>query len=144
MTTRAQKSGAAAAAKRRRSAAAPAHLELARPVPPFEFLDSRVRVPPLRPGTISRTPLINRLRAATSTSVTTLVAPAGYGKTTLLSQWAERDGHAFAWVSVDDADNDPKVLLRYVAEAHVGVVGEAEEHLGVVGEERPGPWLALG
>jgi LuxR family transcriptional regulator, maltose regulon positive regulatory protein len=46
-----------------------------------------------------------------------VVAPAGYGKTTLLSQWAERNGHAFAWVSVDEADNDPKVLLTYVAEA---------------------------
>ena len=46
-----------------------------------------------------------------------MVAPAGYGKTTLLSQWAERNGQAFAWVSVDEADNDPKVLLTYVAEA---------------------------
>ena len=46
-----------------------------------------------------------------------VVAPAGYGKTTLLSQWAERNGQAFAWVSVDEQDNDPKVLLTYVAEA---------------------------
>ena len=46
-----------------------------------------------------------------------VVAPSGYGKTTLLSQWAERNGQAFAWVSVDEADNDPKVLLSYVAEA---------------------------
>ena len=46
-----------------------------------------------------------------------VVAPAGYGKTTLLSQWAERNGQAFAWVSVDEADNDPKVLLTYVAQA---------------------------
>ena len=46
-----------------------------------------------------------------------MVAPAGYGKTTLLSQWAERNGQSFAWVSVDEADNDPKVLLSYVAEA---------------------------
>ena len=46
-----------------------------------------------------------------------VTAPAGYGKTTLLAQWAEHDGRAFAWVSVDEADNDPKVLLTYVAEA---------------------------
>ena len=46
-----------------------------------------------------------------------MVAPAGYGKTTLLSQWAERNGQSFAWVSVDEADNDPKVLLSYVAKA---------------------------
>jgi LuxR family maltose regulon positive regulatory protein len=35
----------------------------------------------------------------------------------LLSQWAERCGQPVAWVSVDEADNDPKVLLTYVAEA---------------------------
>ncbi len=46
-----------------------------------------------------------------------MVAPAGYGKTTLLAQWAERNGQSFAWVSVDEADNDPKVLLSYIAEA---------------------------
>ena len=46
-----------------------------------------------------------------------VAAPAGYGKTTLLSQWAESNGQPFAWVSVDEADNDPKVLLSYVAEA---------------------------
>ena len=46
-----------------------------------------------------------------------VVAPAADGKTTLLSQWAERNGQAFAWVSVDDRDNDPKVLLTYVAKA---------------------------
>ena len=46
-----------------------------------------------------------------------MVAPAGYGKTTLLSHWAENTSQAFAWVSVDQDDNDPKVLLSYVARA---------------------------
>ena len=46
-----------------------------------------------------------------------MVGPAGYGKTTVLAQWAERNGQAFAWVSVDETDNDPKVLLTYVAKA---------------------------
>ena len=46
-----------------------------------------------------------------------MVAPTCYGKTTLLSQWAERNGQAFAWVSVDEGDNDLKVLLRYIVEA---------------------------
>jgi LuxR family maltose regulon positive regulatory protein len=45
------------------------------------------------------------------------VVIAGYGKTTLLAQWAERDDRAFAWMQVDERDNDPKVLLSYVAEA---------------------------
>ena len=46
-----------------------------------------------------------------------MVAPAGYGKTTLLAQWAEHNGQSFAWVSVEEPDNDPKVLLSYIAEA---------------------------
>ena len=62
-------------------------------------------------------PLVERLARAIRGPVVSVVAPAGYGKTTLLSQWAERNGQSFAWVSVDEADNDPKVLLTYVAEA---------------------------
>jgi LuxR family maltose regulon positive regulatory protein len=46
-----------------------------------------------------------------------VVAPAGYGKTTLLSQWANRDARSFAWVSVDERDNEPVVFLRHVAAA---------------------------
>jgi LuxR family maltose regulon positive regulatory protein len=71
----------------------------------------------VRPGSIRRSSLIDRLVRSVSCPVVSVVAPAGYGKTTLLAQWAERNGQAFAWVSVDEADNDPKVLLTYVAEA---------------------------
>ena len=49
--------------------------------------------------------------------VVSVAAPAGYGKTTLLSQWAERDARAFAWVSVNEPDDDPKILLACIAEA---------------------------
>ncbi|MGH3035944.1 MAG: LuxR C-terminal-related transcriptional regulator [Gaiellaceae bacterium] len=45
----------------------------------------------------------------------TLLSPAGYGKTTLLAQWAAREERSFAWVSIDD--DDPALLLRYVATA---------------------------
>ena len=41
----------------------------------------------------------------------------GWGKTTLLAQWASRSQRPFAWVSVDEKDNDPIVLLTYVAAA---------------------------
>jgi len=60
---------------------------------------------------------MERLASNDVRPIVSVVAPAGYGKTTLLSQWAERNGQAFAWVSVDEKDNDPKVLLAYVAEA---------------------------
>ena len=46
-----------------------------------------------------------------------VVAPAGFGKTTLLAHLAERDQRSFATVALDERDNDPVVLLRYVAAA---------------------------
>jgi LuxR family transcriptional regulator, maltose regulon positive regulatory protein len=85
------------------------------PVP--DLFVSKLLRPVLRPGTVRRLPLIERLARGGRYPIVSVVAPPGYGKTTLLSQWAERNGQSFAWVSVDERDNDPKVLLTYVAEA---------------------------
>ena len=85
--------------------------------PGFDLLASKLRRPEVRPGAVHRLALIERLRRSKPYPIVSVVAPPGYGKTTLLSQWAERNGQAFAWVSVDEGDNDPKVLLTYVAEA---------------------------
>ena len=73
--------------------------------------------PLVRPGTVARASLVERLAEGDTHRIVSVVAPAGYGKTTLLSQWAERSARAFAWVSVAEPDNDPKVLLTYVAKA---------------------------
>ncbi len=83
----------------------------------FELDASKLRRPLAGPGGVRRVALLDRLRQGGSFPVVSVVAPAGYGKTTLLSQWAEGNGQAFAWVSLDERDNDPKVLLTYVAEA---------------------------
>jgi len=85
--------------------------------PASDLVVSKLRRPLLRPGTIRRSLLIERLRRDAACPVVSVVAPPGYGKTTLLSQWAEANGQAFAWVSVEERDNDPKALLTYVAEA---------------------------
>ena len=85
--------------------------------PGFDLMTSKLRRPAARPGTIPRSPLIGRLAADGSPPIVAVIAPSGYGKTTLLAQWAELNGQAFAWVSLDDRDNDPKVLLSYVAAA---------------------------
>ncbi len=70
-----------------------------------------------RPGAVVRTTLLERL-AVVSAPVVTVVAPAGYGKTMLLGQWAERHPErASTWISLDQYDNDPGVLLRYLVEA---------------------------
>ena len=83
----------------------------------FDLSAAKLLRPLVRPGSIRRSSLIERLVRGDSGPVVSVVAPAGYGKTTLLAQWAEANGQAFAWVSVDERDNDPKVLLTYVAEA---------------------------
>ncbi len=85
--------------------------------PVSDLLASKLRRPMVRPGTVGRWSLTERLARGDPRPIVSVVAPPGYGKTTLLSQWAERNGQAFAWVSVDEGDNDPKVLLSYVAEA---------------------------
>jgi LuxR family maltose regulon positive regulatory protein len=60
---------------------------------------------------------VGRLLAADTVPVVCVVAPAGYGKTTLLAQWAQHTTHRVGWVSVDQRDNDPAVLLTHVAVA---------------------------
>jgi LuxR family transcriptional regulator, maltose regulon positive regulatory protein len=83
--------------------------------PVRDLLPSKLRPPPTRAGTLHRESLVDQMVRERSRPVMSVVAPAGYGKTTLLSQWAERSGQPVAWVSVDEKDNDPKVLLTYVA-----------------------------
>ncbi len=85
--------------------------------PELDLIASKLRPPAVRSGTIRRPALIERLAQDGSCPVVAVVAQAGYGKTTLLSHWAGSGSQAFAWVSVDEQDNDPKVLLGYVARA---------------------------
>jgi LuxR family transcriptional regulator, maltose regulon positive regulatory protein len=84
---------------------------------PLDVMGSKLRIPRARSDGVSRTALVNRLRAAGAFPIVLVVAPAGYGKTTLLAQWATRDKRPFAWVSVDERDNDARVLLAHVAAA---------------------------
>ncbi len=91
---------------------------------PWNVVKAKVQVPTPTPGAVSRTALVNRLRA-TPAAVVTLTASAGYGKTTLLAQWAERDRRPFAWLTVDEDDDDPVVLLRDLAAA-LGALGSQE------------------
>ena len=72
-------------------------------------------------ATVRRTRLLDALRAPGAPSLAVLVAPAGYGKTTLLCDWCARDSRPFAWVTLDDRHDDPRNLLRSIA----GVLDEA-------------------
>jgi LuxR family transcriptional regulator, maltose regulon positive regulatory protein len=82
-----------------------------------ELVESKLHPPWARPGIVPRTALVDRLLASHAAPVVCVVAPPGYGKTTLLAQWAKRKGTRVGWVSVDRRDNDPAVLLTYLAVA---------------------------
>src|SRR5215218_6228143 len=66
---------------------------------------------------VPREGLLDLLGASSRTPVAAVLGPAGYGKTTLLAQWAKRDPRAFGWLRIDRRDNDPSVLLRDLAAA---------------------------
>jgi len=67
---------------------------------------------------VTRHDLISLLTERGDRTVTVVHAPAGYGKSTLLKQWVEADPvRRFAWLSLDEADNDPTVLWRYILSA---------------------------
>jgi LuxR family maltose regulon positive regulatory protein len=74
------------------------------------------RRPPLR-ASVRRTRLLAPLSAPDAPPFAVLVAPAGYGKTTLLCDWSTRDPRPFAWVALDRSHDDPEVLLKAVARA---------------------------
>ena len=73
------------------------------------------RRPPTRPrGLIPRARLVRRLCEAREAPFVLLVAPAGYGKTTLLSEWAACDGRRFAWIDLGAGDHDSDRLVASV------------------------------
>ena len=84
---------------------------------PVEIVEAKLYRPAVRPGVVPRPGLLARLRAARDAPTVAVVAPAGYGKTTLLALWAEADDRPFAWLSLDPHDNDPIVLLTHLAVA---------------------------
>jgi LuxR family maltose regulon positive regulatory protein len=75
---------------------------------------------------VARPGLVNRLRAARDTPLVTVVAPAGFGKTTLLWQWAARDERRFAWVTVEDGD-DAAAVTRCLTTALGGLSDDAAD-----------------
>lgn len=78
-----------------------------------ELDEAKLSIPLQRAGIVTRHVLLDRLLASTA-RVVSVVAPAGYGKTTLLAQWAALDDRPFVWVRLDERDNDPTLLLSYV------------------------------
>src|SRR5919112_1224977 len=99
------------------------------------LLESKYRVPGRRPNAVARGRLDERLNAALRSPLTVLSAPAGFGKTTVLTEWLATfppAAPAVAWLSLDERDNDATLFWTYVITA----IGRAVKDVG-------GPALGL-
>ena len=97
------------------------------------LLNAKLRVPLLRGGTVSRVDLVQRARSS-GCRVVGITAPAGYGKSTLLAEWAEGEDRQVAGVSFDRFDDDPMALLVLLASAYARIdPGGAELRVEVRG-----------
>ena len=83
------------------------------------MLEAKLRPPALRSEWVARSRLLDNLRHAAERPVTLISAPAGYGKSTLVTQWLASGSRpaTVAWISLDAADNDPARLWSHIATA---------------------------
>jgi LuxR family transcriptional regulator, maltose regulon positive regulatory protein len=103
--------------------------DLAAPRERNELLATKVSIPRTRPHRLVRSLLIQRLNQGMARELILVCTPAGFGKTTLLADWATSTNWAVAWLSLDPDDNDPARFWRYAVAALDRVVGGLGEQL---------------
>lgn len=81
------------------------------------ILATKLYIPPPRANGVARPRLHARLDESLQQKLTLVAAPAGYGKTTLVSAWIVTCGRPVAWLSLDEDDNDPIRFLTYLVSA---------------------------
>ena len=86
---------------------------MSRPLSQVDLLYTKLHPPPVREKQVDRRHLLEKLDAALNQRLTLVCAPAGYGKTTLLSQWVNHWEKPVGWVTLDHSDNDLVQFVRY-------------------------------
>lgn len=99
------------------------------------LLKSRFYLPPARPQDVIRAPLIERLERCRGGEIVVIAAPAGYGKTTLVSQWLHQRPVTHCWLSLDEGQADPLVFWRYLAQALNSIQPEVGRHALALAED---------
>jgi LuxR family transcriptional regulator, maltose regulon positive regulatory protein len=86
---------------------------------PTSILATKLYIPTTRAKVVIRSRLVEQLNDGLSSGrkLTIISAPAGFGKTTLVSEWVVNCGRPTAWVSLDEGDNDPARFLTYLITA---------------------------
>ena len=99
-------------------------------MPGPDLLVTKFTIPPVRSVLLQRSHLLTVLDQSRSFPLTLLSASAGFGKTTLLSAWANQSTSQVAWLSLDDQDNDPTRFWAYV----IAALRHSGSRLSAVGE----------
>jgi LuxR family maltose regulon positive regulatory protein len=98
------------------------------------LLATKLHVPGPPPGFVPRRRLVQALGEGLARGRMLVCAPAGFGKTALLADWARSGGHRVAWLSLDEADNDPARFWRHALaaldRAYPGIAERAGPLLG--------------
>src|SRR5215831_15939838 len=104
------------------------------------ILTTKLYLPQPRANAIGRLRLIERLNEGRSRKLTLIAAPAGFGKTTLISQWLAGDARPAAWLSLDEGENDSTRFLTYLVAALQTIAATiGAEMLGALQSSQPPP-----
>ena len=108
------------------------------------MLATKLHMPASRPDLVPRPRLTARLDEGLALGSVLVCAPAGYGKTVLLADWARRGGPAVAWLSLDAGDNDPARFWRHgVAALDRARPGTGERVASLLGPPAPASFQGL-
>ncbi|HEU5380854.1 MAG TPA: LuxR C-terminal-related transcriptional regulator [Ktedonobacteraceae bacterium] len=108
------------------------------------ILATKLYLPRLRPHVVSRPRLIERLNEGLHRKLTLISAPAGFGKTTLVTAWVEGIQRPTAWLSLDEGENDPTRFLIYLVAAVQTIAPTlGEEVLRALQSSQPPPLEAM-
>jgi LuxR family maltose regulon positive regulatory protein len=111
---------------------------------PTPILATKLYIPRPRPNVVSRPRLLERLNEGVYGKLTLISAPAGFGKTTLVSEWVGGSEQPTAWLSLDEGENDPARFLTYlVAALQTLAPGIGEGVLSALRSPQPPPLEAL-
>ena len=111
---------------------------------PDVLLATKLHMPASRPGQVLRPRLTARLDEGLARGLILASAPAGYGKTVLLADWARLAGHPVGWLSLDAGDNDPARFWRHaVAALDRARPGIGERVTGLLGPPAPTSFQGL-